>query len=258
MKQAASHGNHISYAGFGARAAMPTVVRQVWLRCMAVAALLILAVGAPESARAQRHYVPHVHIGAHAGMSMSRQSFFPKVQEKSLNGMMIGVSFRYAEERHVGLVAELNLEQRGWLEDFEEAPLSYQRRLTYIELPLMTHIFFGSRTVKCFINLGPQVGYMIGDKVTSNFDYSKAPDVPGFPNNRRYEQMDMKVSNRFDYGITAGMGVEFIVKRRHCIQLQGRYYYGLGNIFPSSKSDTFSASRGSSIIVTLGYMFRLK
>lgn len=229
---------------------IPTLLRTV--------AVLLLIVPAAFPASAQRHYLPHVHVGAHAGASLSQQSFYPSVKESMLPGMMFGFSFRYAEERHVGLIAELNIEQRGWKENFDGAPFEFQRRLTYIELPLMTHIFFGSRTVKGFFNLGPEVGYMIGNKATSNFPLSDLPDVKDFPANRRYEQMTMDVKNRFDYGITAGAGVEFIIARRHSILLEGRYYYGLGNIFPSSKKDTFSASRGSSIQITLGYMFRIK
>lgn len=219
--------------------------------------LILLAIPAiPLSA--QRHYIPHVHVGVHGGVSMSRQSFYPSIKESMLNGLQFGFSFRYAEERHVGLLAELNIEQRGWKENFEEAPFSFQRRLTYIELPVLTHIFFGSRTVKGFFNLGPEVGYMIGDKATADFPYMELPNVPDFPSNRRYEQMQMDISSRFDYGITAGAGVEFIIRRRHSITLEGRYYYGLGNIFPSARKDIFSASRGSSIQITLGYLFRLK
>ena len=89
------------------------VVRFVVAVCVAVAAF--------GTANAQRHYVPHVHVGAHAGMSMSRVSFYPKTKQMNLPGMQFGLSFRYAEERHVGLLAELNIEQRGWREDFEEA-----------------------------------------------------------------------------------------------------------------------------------------
>ncbi len=216
-----------------------------------------IALCAPEIS-AQRHYKPHVHVGVHAGMAMARTSFYPSVRQQMLKGFHGGVSIRYAEERHVGLLAELNLTQRGWKEDFEEAPFTYRRRLTYIELPVMTHIFFGSRVVKGFFNLGPQIGYMISDKITANFDYANAASLPDWPANRRSQQLDMKISNRFDYGITAGAGIEFIVARRNCISLEGRYYYGLGNIFPSSKKDYFSASRGSSILVTLAYQFRIK
>lgn len=211
------------------------------------------------AAKAQTHYIPHVWVGGHAGMTMSEMSFSPSVRQSMVQGMTAGLSFRYAEERHVGLIAELNISQRGWKEDFEGAPFSYSRRLTYMEIPVLTHIFFGSPKFKGFFNLGPVVGYMIGDNIKSDFDYAHPDQVPGFPlTNRSTEQMAMEIKNKFDYGITAGAGCEFVVKRRHAFTLEARYYFGLGNIYPSSKKDTFSASRGTSIMVTLGYMFRLK
>ena len=52
--------------------------------------------------------------------------------------------------------------------------------------------------------------------------------------------------------------MEFIVKRRHSFMLEGRYYFGLGNIYKDSKRDFFSASRNQSIEVTLKYMFRVR
>jgi hypothetical protein len=210
-------------------------------------------------AKAQTHYIPHVWVGGHAGMTTSEMSFSPSVRQSMVQGMTAGLSFRYAEERHVGLIAEFNISQRGWKEDFEGAPFSYSRRLTYMEIPVLTHIFFGSPKFKGFFNLGPVVGYMIGDNIKSDFDYAHPDQVPGFPlSNRSTEQMAMEIKNKFDYGITAGAGCEFVVKRRHAFSLEARYYFGLGNIYPSSKKDTFSASRGTSIMVTLGYMFRLK
>lgn len=220
-----------------------------------------LIVASAPAALAQRHYVPHVHIGGSAGMTMSQVSFYPKSKESMLNGVTFGASFRYAEERHVGLMAELNFMQAGWKENFEEynSEFSYLHRTNYITLPVMTHIFFGSRVVKCFFNLGPQVGYMISDAISANFDYEHPKDVGNFPYDyRQVDQMRLKIKNRFDYGITAGFGVEFIIKKKHSILLEGRYYYGLGNLFPSSKADEFSASRGNTIMIKLGYMYRLK
>lgn len=221
--------------------------------------LLLALLPLSLSMSAQKHYVPHIHVGVHGGMSLGQQSFSPSIKQGFHKGFIGGVSVRYAEERHVGILCELNLEQRGWSEDFEGAPFSYERTLTYVELPILTHIFFGSRVVKGFINLGPQLCYMIGDNVKANFDYMNPAGVAGFPlRNRHVEQMKMDVSNKFDYGITAGAGVEFVIRRKHSVTLEGRYYYGLGNIYPSNKKDYFSASRGSSIMITLGYMFRLK
>ncbi|MBQ9077339.1 MAG: PorT family protein [Muribaculaceae bacterium] len=208
---------------------------------------------------AQRHYSPNVAIGGKAGATMSSIAFNPDVQQSMVNGLIAGVTFRYTEEKHVGLMAEINIEQRGWKEDFEEYPFSYERKLTYIQVPLLTHIFFGGRKFKGFINLGPEVSYMLGESTNANFNYNNIPSVPGFPTeNRMTEQLYTKVKNKFDYGISAGIGMEYLIKRRHSIMLEGRYYFGLGNIYPDNKRDTFSASRGSTISITLSYMYRLK
>lgn len=68
----------------------------------------------------------------------------------------------------------------------------------------------------------------------------------------------MEVENRFDYGIAAGAGIEVFINKRNSIMLEGRYYFGLGNIYHATKRDFFAASRGSSIEITLGYFFRLR
>ncbi len=223
-----------------------------------VCILAVSAVCLPD-AEAQEHYCAHLSAGAHAGFTMSNMTFVPSVQQKMVTGITMGASFRYAEERHFGLIAEINLSQRGWSEDFKEADFRYSRTLTYIELPLLTHIFFSGRRFGGFVNLGPQVGYMIADNISADFDYRNPQQVPGFPvQNRMHDQMWMKVSKRFDYGIIGGLGCEFYIRPRHSVTLEARYYFGIGNIFPDKKRDVFSASRGSSIIVTLGYNFRLR
>ena len=47
----------------------------------------------------------------------------------------------------------------------------------------------------------------------------------------------MPIDRKFDYGILGGAGVEFIIRRKHSIMLEGRYYFGLGNIYKDSKRD---------------------
>lgn len=214
-----------------------------------------------SSANAETHYKPHISVGAKGGMTYSKMSFYPSVKQSMLPGMIVGATFSYAEEKIFGLTAELCIEQRGWKENFEEdnVRFNYSRRLTYIQLPLLTHISFGSSKFKGFVNLGPEVAYMIGNSVSANFDYLDYSSIPGFPvENRMNEQMVMKIKNKFDYGISAGVGMEYFVNRRHSVALEGRFYYGLGNIYPDKKKDTFSASRGMSFQITLGYNMRLK
>lgn len=228
------------------------------LSAFIIAALLILAAGV--EAQAQRTYEPHFWIGARAGMTLGRMEFSPPVEQKMLPGKSFGFTMRYTEEKLFGLVGELVVTQRGWREDFGENyrdKFHYDRSLTYIELPVMTHIYFGSRRVKCFVNAGPSVSYLLSDKVKADFDYNDIASVEGFPRRRRNDQLSMPVKNKMDYGIQAGAGVEMFFGR-HSVYLEGRYYYGLGSIYPSHKSDTFTSSRGTAIMVSLGYNFRIK
>ncbi len=231
-------------------------MNKIALRALAV----VLLAGASMSLSAETHYKPKLSIGGRAGMSMAMMSFSPSVKQSWLQGTTGAVTFRYVEEKLFGLIAEVGWSQRGWAENFEEdTPCSYSRSLTYLQVPLLTHIYFGKPRFKCFFNLGPEFAYLIGDHISSNFDYRNPYQVEGFPDKPRMtEQMSMEVKNRFDYGITAGFGVEFYLTPRNSVTLEGRYYFGLGNIYPSAKADTFSASRNSSIEVTVGYNFRLR
>ena len=222
-------------------------------------AALVLALTISLPVCAQTHYKPHLSIGVKGGMTMSKMSFSPSVKQSFSNGSAGAVTFRYTEEKLFGLIAELGWAQRGWKENFEDSPCQYSRSLTYIKLPILTHIYFGSPRFKCFVNLGPEFDYMIADNISSNFDYRNPFEADGFPTKARMtEQMSMDIKNKFDYGITGGIGIEFYLPPRNSLTLEGRYYFGLGNIYPAAKADTFSASRNTSIEITLGYNFRLK
>lgn len=220
---------------------------------------LILMMTIAFSLVAQTHYEGTFAVGGKAGMTLSRTNFNPSVQQSMLPGITAGAMFRYVEEKNFGLIAEFNLAQRGWKEAFDDSDLSYNHRFTYLELPILTHIFFGNNRVKGFFNLGPELGVMIADGVSSNFDYHSASTMDYFvQNTRRIEQMTMKVKNRLDYGICAGAGMEINLNAKQSLLLEGRFYYGLTDAFPNHKTDVFSSSNSMTISVTLGYFYRLK
>lgn len=212
----------------------------------------------PYAANSQTHYSSNVAVGVKGGVDLSQVFFNPKVLQKFALGATGGVMFRYIEENHFGLIAELNYSQRGWSEDFEGAPYNYTRTTNYIELPVLAHIFFGRRG-RFFFNAGPQVGLYIGDKVKANFDPQKMAELPDFPyKNRMNEQMLLKIKQKIDYGITAGLGCEFNLNKRNSFCIEGRFYYGLGNIFSAKRADTYQASNQWSIAATIGYWLRIK
>lgn len=228
-----------------------------WKEIIVTLAATLLCCG---TCLAQSFSEHNISVGAKGGMSMSRVNFQPSVSQSLINGLVMGVSFRYIEEKHFGLIAELNLEQRGWKENFK--PLegySYKRQYTYLQLPLLTHIYFGSEKVRFFFNAGPEIGVMIGSKISSNFDYEHAAEIEDIQNSyRKIEQMALPIHSKFDYGISAGLGLEFNVTPKHAINLEGRFYYGLNDTFRNHKTDPFSGSSSMSIMVTLGYYYRIK
>lgn len=210
------------------------------------------------SLSAQTHYEGKFSIGGKAGVTLSRTQFSPSVPQTLLPGYMFGCMFRYIEEKHFGLIAELNVEQRGWRESYEDLTFSYQRRFTYVQLPFLTHIYFGNHRIKGFFNAGPEIGLMIANTTSSNFDYENTYSIEGFPiNYRQNEQLTLPVKHKFDYGISAGAGMEVGFGRQNSIMLEGRFYYGLHDVFSNHKKDPFSGSSGMSIMISLGYYYQL-
>ena len=70
--------------------------------------------------------------------------------------------------------------------------------------------------------------------------------------------MLLPAENIVDYGISAGLGTDIFINQKHSFSIEGRFYYGLGNVLKSGRTEEFSASNSMSIMVTLGYWFRLK
>lgn len=220
--------------------------------------LIIISFSVILSGWAQTHFDSRVDLGARGGVTFSTVMFKPSITSKLGMGYTAGFTFRYTEENHFGLIAEVNLVQRGWAEKFEDLPYSYQRILNYVEVPIMSHIYFGQRK-KFFINAGPEIAYYIGDHIKSNFDYHDTSGLEGFHDkNRREEQLTMDVSQKLDFGIVAGLGGEFSFNRKNSVVLEARVYYGIGNVMPSGRQDTFSISNQLSVGVTAGYWFRIK
>ena len=199
----------------------------------------------------KKDFKQELAAGASFGVNFFSTSFMPKVPCKMKLGFNGGGTIRWITEPHLGLQAELNFTQSGWQEKFDEKPqFKYSRTINYIEMPFMSHIYFGSKRVHVFINLGPKIGFAIGEKTESNLNGEN-------PNpNRPDEQHTLGVEKKFDWGICGGPGIE-IRTGIGSFLLEGRYYYALGNIFNSRKEDPFSKSAGQVIFAKLTYLIPL-
>lgn len=179
---------------------------------------------------------PEYAIGVRSGAQWSLISFNPSIAQPSLPiTFQIGAQFRVISEKYFGTKIELNYTQRGF-KDKEG-----HRQLDYIELPFMTHITFGKKLFRFFIDLGPEISYLIKDNSITSSTL----------------QHTTKIKNKFDYGIIGGLGFEFNTKYG-IYTIDTRYNFGLNNIFGNSASENFKASTNQNISLSLSYLFPLR
>lgn len=210
-------------------------------------------------------------IGGSAGYVLSNVGFTPKVPQKMMPGLTGGLTVRYTCEKYFSsicaIVGELNYVQMGWKEEIltpEDQPVinqfsgeaeAYERQMTYLQVPVFARLGWGRerKGFQFFFQVGPQFGLFLNDKTTSNFD------LTNYNASARTSvvvaQDTMAVERKFDYGIAGGIGLEFSNPHLGHFLLEGRYYYGLGDIYGNSKRDYFARSNHSNIIVKLTYLF---
>ena len=199
-------------------------------------------------------FKPELSLGANAGLTLSTVGFSPKVYQESLRQFSAGITARYISEKNFGLQGELNISQRGWKEKKDSIPEhKFTKSLLYLELPVMTHIYFnlGSKARLVF-NMGPQIGYQIKEEV---LDHNIVFD-PGFdPEGSIPSQYTNSTENKFDWGIVGGGGIEVRTGIGSFI-IEGRYYYGLSDIYKNKKSDYYATSPNQVVNLKLTYLFR--
>ena len=259
-----------------------------FLRCIVKVLPLYLFTLLPLNASAQvGEYRTDFAIGFNGGYSLSSIAFVPKVPQGQLGGVTAGFSARYTCEKYFksicAVVGEVNLTQMGWKEDildFNDQPvvlhtdetqtLKYSRKMSYVQIPVLARLGWGRerKGFQAFFQIGPQIGFFLSEKTETNFDVRDPDFNPGTrdKSNSSYKyqssrvsdvvaQDTMAVENTFDYGIAAGAGLEFSHRKLGHFLVEGRYYYGLGNIYGSSKRDYFARSNFGSIIIKLTYLF---
>lgn len=210
-------------------------------------------------------------VGVSGGYNLTTVRFTPKVVQSMKGGLTGGLAMRYTVEKYfstiASIAAEVNYGQLGWKEDIRDLndqPVinavtgvaeQYERTINYIQVPIMAHLAWGreNRGVNFFVNAGPQFGVYLSESTKSNFDWDKRNIADRA--NSICAQDTMAVENKFDYGIAAGAGIEVAHPKVGRFLLEGRYYYGLGNIYGDSKRDYFGSSNFGTITIKLTYLF---
>lgn len=222
---------------------------KTWSRlCLLVFGMMALNSSLSAQARIPRE----IHLGVVGGANLSQYTFHPRVSQAYSNSFTMGVAARYIEEEFFGLQVEMLLTQRGFADLYEPNPEDwhFERKLLYFEVPVMAHVYFplGKRN-EIALDLGPKLAYFLSDHTDSNLPENYG--ISGISMGNVYKHHEMPISKKFDYGLQFGLGYEFKINPLLSAQLCGRYYFGLGNLWPDSKADEFEQASNSSFQITL-------
>lgn len=234
--------------------------------------LIILLSVATATTKAQvGEYRSELAAGVNGGMMLTTVNFLPKVPQSMLQGKTLGLTVRYTGEKYFNsicaVVAEANLAEAGWKEriwDLNDQPVMrldadeaerYERRLRYLQVPVFARLGWGRerRGFQFFFQVGPQVGFLQSEQTKKNFELANRNSSAR--TSQIIAQDTMAVEHKVDYGIAGGVGLEFSHPKVGHFLLEGRYYYGLGNLYGNSKRDYFAISNMQSIVIKLSYLF---
>lgn len=220
------------------------------LRCSLLFGLLLLIAGGKLHAQtSQEPFTQAISVGVKGGMTSSRFTFVPSVRQRLHTGPVAGISVRYDVERGASLQAELNYRRGGWQERYDSLQTHYTRHLDYLELPLLTHLYIRSGDMRFFLNAGPFFGYLLGESATSAGEANMS--------NLDTTRHGIAVRDRLFWGLGGGPGISIPLGNRQRIELEGRFVYGLGNIWSSKRGSTYVQSSEMYFGATLNYFFRL-
>lgn len=209
-----------------------------------------------------------VAIGFNAGAALNSISFDPTIKQNMHKGATFGMTLRLTSEKYFktlcALQMEVNYAQLGWDENIHssgDVPLAdtYSRQMNYVQIPMLARLGWGheQRGLMAYFLAGPQVGFCVNSR--SKYGDTWTINSEGNPDrlNNMFAQYDMNIDHKFDYGITGGLGVEANTKIGH-FMIDGRYYYGLSDIFSNSKKDVFSRSNHGTIVIKFTYLIDIK
>jgi hypothetical protein len=243
------------------------------IRCAAMVALVLAAVHAASA--------EDVWVGLRAGLNVPWLTGGGNEVSRDYQSILAasaGAMAEYALTDHVSLLVELNYTGQGGerkgMQPITRAlpgmpPLppgqyyygNFKNRsvLHYLEVPLMAKYHWDvADQWRCFVEFGPYVGYLLkAEQETSGSSQLYGPDRnPVTPYAVPFDaNTDVRGDlNKWNVGLTAGVGTAYLINPRNQIFLDLRAEYGLTSL--QKDTDTNGRSNTGCAAVLLGYMFK--
>jgi hypothetical protein len=244
-------------------------------------AILALAVSVAPAAGAQDFW-----LGLHGGIGIPNLSGGGNPISRGYESIVtpnVGLVAEYGLTSHFSLKADLDYTgqggQRKGVQPITQAPgqlppvppgqylygdFKNKSVLNYLELPVMAKYGWGhSGHWQVFVEGGPYFGYLLNasDKTSGTSGiYTDANGTPlsvdGYPVPAQSFDAETNVKSslrEFNWGVTAGLGAEYLIARKHALFVEVRGEYGLRTV--QNDSSNGSSNTGCALF-TIGYLYR--
>ncbi len=170
-----------------------------------------------------------INIGVQGGGNLSKMDFTNNLDYRYLkieytSGFIGGLSMQFFGDKHAGIMVELNYSQRGWIvrDTLGANDTKETNRMTYVEMPVLTHVNIGGGKLRGLFNIGPYIGYALSRSYAFE-DYNSGEGTS-------YDYtFDEEKDNRLDFGLLAGGGIEYRFGFGK-LQAEARYTIGFGDV----------------------------
>ncbi len=197
-----------------------------------------------------------LHFGIKGTALASKYEFVPSVAQNIYIGAGGGVLARFDVERGASLQMELNYTLTGWKEKYDKYPnLHYVRSIHTVNLPILTHLYLSfGKGARLFLNLGPVIGYHFAED--GKFLNELTIEKPNFSSIANYRH-DTSIEHKFFWGLCGGPGVSIPLGTKHRLELEGRYTFGLGDIWSNKRKDPYGNSAERRYSFSIAYCYSL-
>jgi hypothetical protein len=187
-------------------------------------------------------------IGPEVGASFSKYGMDADDSDYKA-GLAAGGFVTYSIQNTYAFTAKVLFMQKGsqYEGEFAGEDFDVKEQLNYIEIPVLARLFFNREgTVRPNVFLGPSFGFLTGAKIkVDDGDYENFEDFNDDVDSYK------DVYNTFDFGVSAGLGLNIRVANEMYFIIDARYTYGLSNISANSDVDV----NNQNVAVTAGLSF---
>ena len=169
-------------------------------------------------------------MGFSAGLAYNNlytQPIRPLSKYEAEVSFSVSVPMQCAVTNWLAFAMDLSCIQKNYR--WKHATFAFQTtQNTYLQLPIMLRFSVGKKQFKVFANVGGFGGYLfhckLSGKIMNVFDMENS-----YSYKEKYE-FDKRKDQRFELGLSAGLGLEYFLKKQCRFFIEARYYRGLTDL----------------------------